>query len=330
MLTQGFQPYCLFPAEPKPSIRNMNNVYCPKISLVTPSFNQGQFIEKTIQSVLSQGYSNLEYVVIDGGSSDNSVDIIRKYGDQLAYWTSAPDGGHGAGLNKGFAQTSGEIMGWINSDDMLTQWSLATVAEIFTKFPHVNWIHGINSWWNRKGQMIGAAKNHVNIYDYLTGNYAWIQQESVFWRRSLWEKAGGSISTHYQYMIDSELWSRFFLNDQLYTLDCVLSGYRSYQDTRASMNYAACLAEMDAILSEMASQCDDRVKRNARLLQAIFSLSKLPPFANTLGTAKARRMIRKLIGLTVSSHFFKAAQYKAITWDIATNDWIETVRPFGI
>ena len=163
----------------------------PKISIITPSFNQEEFIEDTLRSVVLQEYPNLEYIVIDGGSSDHSVDIIRNYSDKISYWTSEHDGGHGAGLNKGFKQSTGEIMGWINSDDLLTSWSLRSVAEIFTKFPHVNWIQGFTSSWNRQGQMTGSSRNPKNIYDYLTGNYAWIQQESVFWRRSLCDKAGG-------------------------------------------------------------------------------------------------------------------------------------------
>jgi glycosyltransferase involved in cell wall biosynthesis len=163
----------------------------PKISIVTPSYNQGRFLEETILSVLDQGYPDLEYVLIDGGSGDDSVDIIKKYQQNLHYWVSEKDEGHGHAINKGFSRTTGEIMAWINSDDKYTPWSFKVVSEIFTQFPHVMWIVGFNSWWNSDGAMTGAARIQKKIYDYLLGNYAWIQQESVFWRRSLWDKVGG-------------------------------------------------------------------------------------------------------------------------------------------
>ena len=103
----------------------------PRISIVTPSCNQGRFLEETIRSVLLQGYPNLEYVIIDGGSSDGSVDIIRKYESQLAYWDSRPDSGMYYAINEGFAHSTGDIMAWLNSDDMYTPWSLRVVGEIF-------------------------------------------------------------------------------------------------------------------------------------------------------------------------------------------------------
>ncbi len=187
-----------------------------KISVVTPSFNQSQFLEQTIQSVLSQNYSALEYVIIDGGSSDGSLNIIQSYDKQLSYWVSERDEGHGHALNKGFSRTTGEIMAWINSDDMYTPWAFETVAEIFLSFPHVMWIVGFNSWWNSAGAMTHASRGPKNIFDYLLGRYAWIQQESVFWRRSLWEKAGGYVNQEYELMVDGELWTRFFLHEPLY------------------------------------------------------------------------------------------------------------------
>lgn len=91
----------------------------PRITIVTPSYNQGQFLERTIVSVLQQGYPNLEYIVMDGGSTDGSVDVIKKYQDRLTYWESGPDQGQSEAINKGFAKSSGEILGWLNSDDTL-------------------------------------------------------------------------------------------------------------------------------------------------------------------------------------------------------------------
>src|SRR3954447_20687666 len=112
----------------------------PKISIVTPSYNQRQFIEQTILSVINQNYPALEYIIVDGGSTDGTVDVIRKYKDRLAGWTSEPDKGQYDAINKGFARATGEIMGWINSDDQYLPWTLATVARIFSQFPEVEWV----------------------------------------------------------------------------------------------------------------------------------------------------------------------------------------------
>src|SRR5215470_7311361 len=110
----------------------------PRISIVTPSFNQARFLEATIRSVLDQRYDNLEYIVVDGGSTDGSVEIIKRYADRLAFWCSEADGGHGNALNKGLRRATGEIMAWLNSDDIYWPWTLAAVAEIFEAHPDVN------------------------------------------------------------------------------------------------------------------------------------------------------------------------------------------------
>jgi len=115
-------------------------------------------------------------------------------------------------------------MGWINSDDKYTPWSLEVIAEIFTLFPHVGWIVGYNSWYNEKGVMTSASRVPKNAVDFLLGNYKWVQQGSVFWRRSLWEKARGFINEDYKFMVDGELWARFFHYSDLYSVDCILSG----------------------------------------------------------------------------------------------------------
>ena len=114
----------------------------PKISIVTPSYNQGQFIEETIRSVLLQGYPNLEYIVIDGGSTDGTVDILRKYERHIDFWVSERDKGQAAAINKGFARASGEILAWLNSDDTYQMGVFAQVAELFCQRPDVEVISG--------------------------------------------------------------------------------------------------------------------------------------------------------------------------------------------
>ena len=248
----------------------------PKISIVTPSYNQGRFLGETIQSILDQNYANLEYVIIDGGSNDCSVDIIKAYEKQLHYWTSEKDEGHGHALNKGFSHTTGEIMAWINSDDKYTPWSLKVVAEIFAQFSNVMWIVGFNSWWNSMGVMTSASRVPKNIYDFLLGNYTWIQQESVFWRRELWEKAGGYINQDYKLLVDGELWTRFFLHEELYSVDCILSGYRVHPENRAKEYSRKCLLEMDNAISVMKQKCTDHVLRTYKRLRILRGMKKIP------------------------------------------------------
>jgi glycosyltransferase involved in cell wall biosynthesis len=223
----------------------------PTISIVTPSFNQAAFIEETLTSVLSQNYKNLQYIVIDGSSTDGSIDIINRYRSRLHYFVSEPDSGHGNALNKGFRRSTGEIMAWLNSDDKYLPWTLQTVADIFNQHPDVNWITGTQAWWNDRGAMLGTDNVYRDVRDFLTGNFRWIQQESVFWRRSLWIKAGGFINEDYRLMVDGELWTRFFLHDSLWHATCVLSGYRLHRGNRARMFDDDCEAEMSRAISAM-------------------------------------------------------------------------------
>ena len=237
----------------------------PKISVVTPSFNQAAFVEDAVTSVIGQNYDNLEYVVIDGGSTDGSDTIIRRYQNHLHYYVSEPDTGHGNAINKGFRQTTGEIMAWLNSDDKYMPWTLRTVAEIFAAHPDINWITGTQGFWNANGALIYSNNVYKNAADFLGGNYAWIQQESVFWRRSLWDNAGGYVDESYRFMVDGELWCRFFALDRLWHVSCILSGYRVHAGNRAKRFRQECLAEMNRAIEAMRVRVDPRKLTAAEL-----------------------------------------------------------------
>lgn len=223
----------------------------PKISVVTPSFNQAQYLEETIVSVISQNYPNLEYIIIDGGSTDGSVDIIKKYEKYLKYWVSEKDAGHGNALNKGFSHATGDIMAWINSDDKYYPWTFKVVSAVFSEFKNINWIVGKNSWYDSNGVLYYTQTVKKNASDFLSGNYQWIQQESVFWRRELWQKSGGYINEKYRFMVDGELWCRFFLFDDLWHVDRVIGGYRVHDTNRATANMDVILGEMKSAIEEM-------------------------------------------------------------------------------
>lgn len=212
----------------------------PKITIVTPSFNQGKYLEDTILSVLGQGYPNLEYIIIDGGSTDGSLDIIRKYERQLAWWVSERDNGLYHALQKGFERSSGEIMAWLNADDIYHPKSLFTVADIFGRFGQVKWIMGANTFFDEGGRAF--------LYDDLPYGQRWsrrrlvlfdgrfIQQESVFWRRELWDLAGSAIDQNHPLAADFELWLRFSRHERLYSTSFMLGGFRFRTENQKSYN----------------------------------------------------------------------------------------------
>ncbi|MGE5498035.1 MAG: glycosyltransferase, partial [Syntrophothermus sp.] len=226
----------------------------PKITVVTPSFNQGEFLEECIQSILGQNYPNLEYIIMDGGSSDNSVDIIKKYERHLYYWQSKPDGGQYDAINRGFEMSSGEILCWLNSDDKLHPGSFELAARIFSSFDNINWISGRHTCWNEEGKMSFVIPQIPDIsrktyYDWALRKGIFIQQESTFWRRSLWEKAGGKLAISYKLAADFELWNRFFHFDDLYLVDALLGGFRVHMGQKTSQFMRHYIAEAEQIIS---------------------------------------------------------------------------------
>jgi len=203
--------------------------FMKKISIVTASFNSEKFIEQTINSVLSQNYPNLEYIIIDGSSTDKTVDIIKKYQHSLAYWTSEKDNSMYDAINKGFRKSTGDIMGWLNSDDLLHPGSLSVINQIFSQFDNVNWVTGIPTKCDSQGRTCKVADLPIwSKEKYYIGQLKSIQQESTFWTRSLWEKAGSKLDEQYTLAADHELWARFFLYEDLYTINALLGCFRKH------------------------------------------------------------------------------------------------------
>lgn len=210
----------------------------PKITLITPAFNSAKYLEQTIQSVISQQYPNLEYFIEDGASTDGSLDIIRKYEHQLTGWTSEPDKGMYDALNRGFARSSGEIMGWISATDMLHTRSLYVVGSVFKALPQVGWITGRPTGFSEDGMPVGVSRSlkRWSQFRFLAGCNRYIQQESTFWRRSLWEKAGGYLDASRRDGSDFELWVRFFRHTRLHSVDALIGGFRVHSDSLSLNN----------------------------------------------------------------------------------------------
>lgn len=263
----------------------------PKITIVTPSFNQGAYLEETMLSVLGQGYPNLEYIVIDGGSTDNSVEIIKKYADRLAYWTSEKDKGMYDAIQKGFARSTGEIMGWINSDDLYFPKSFKVLAEIFGKYKEVQWLQANPTLIDEYGRIVGNySSRRWSKYHFLLKDYKYIQQESTFWRRSLWEKAGSSLRTDLKLAGDFELWLRFFDHSQLHILQSVLGAFRIRSSNQFSLEKLGeynreCEAEIQKKLECLTLE----EKQNLNFLRMYWRIySRLPLFKGRMSRKFAR------------------------------------------
>ena len=189
----------------------------PKISIITPSYNQGDFIEETILSVLNQGYPNIEHIVIDGGSTDATVDVLNRYKSQLAYVVSEADRGQSHAINKGFAIATGEIVTWLNSDDRLAPGALAAVALAFST-SSADMVSGICEVYKNdvliNRHMTACADGPLPLLDILDLDNGWnagqfFYQPEVFFSRALWDKAGGRVREDLYYSMDYELWLRF-------------------------------------------------------------------------------------------------------------------------
>lgn len=176
------------------------------VSIITPSYNQAPYLEQTIESVLEQDYPRIEYIVIDGGSTDDSVEIIRKYEDRLAYWISEKDSGQAEAINKGFSHARGEILAWLNSDDYYMLNTISVVARCFEQNPDVVMLYGDVLAVDGDGQTLNLLRyRQLSLQDLLC--FQIIGQPSVFFRRAALEKAGW-LDTTFHFMLDHHLWIR--------------------------------------------------------------------------------------------------------------------------
>jgi glycosyltransferase involved in cell wall biosynthesis len=271
----------------------------PKISIVTPSFNQAQYIGETIESILSQNYPNLEYLIIDGGSTDGAVDVIRSYEKYLAYWVSEPDSGQAHAINKGFKRCTGDIVAWLNSDDLYTPGALHAVAEEFSRSPDARWVIGGVVNFDSEHPAAETAWEFNNVPDLIS----WVTREcnphqpGIFWKRELLDRYGYLDET-WNYCFDAEFWCRLIANEVFPAeIDRVLARFRLHPASKTCASLAAFHSEnvrlAEAYANKIARTGHEALKRHvsySRLSSALMQSDSL--------TEKGRRLaaLRVLFG----------------------------------
>ncbi len=200
-----------------------------------------KYIEQTIKSIINQNYNNYEIIVVDAVSTDKTIEIVKRYDMYVSCIVSEPDKGQYDAINKGFSLASGDIFCWLNADDVFFPWTLSTLANIFNKFKDVEWISGMPAFLDEQG-------NLTNIYNSISAKpskfikegwfrsdlFGFLQQESMFWRRSLWDYSGG-LNINFKLAGDFELWTRFAQKAELVSLGLPLAGFRKHIDSRSNV-----------------------------------------------------------------------------------------------
>jgi len=255
----------------------------PKISIVTPSFNQGEYLEETITSVINQNYPNLEYVIIDGGSTDNSLETIKKYASHFKYWTSEPDNGQADAINKGLKHCTGDIFNWINSDDYIEQGALFKIAEAFTK-SNADLIAGGVRVFDLSTEEISLNKNLSAKNLLLWKNNVNFIQPGVWLKREKVLSCGG-IDPQFHYSFDWDLYIRYlYYNVEVKEVNDLLVHFRLHDSSKTNTFHKRFINEQILIseklastpgLSRIHSVCKNKYKKHYCLL-AVKQITNTP------------------------------------------------------
>jgi glycosyltransferase involved in cell wall biosynthesis len=179
----------------------------PLVSIVVPSYNQAPYLESALQSIFEQSYQDIQVIVMDGGSTDGSVEIIKRHGKRLTYWQSEPDGGQTDAINQGFACAGGKYLAWLNADDRLLPEAVAEAVEFLEVHPEVGMVYGDADFIDEKGAIVGRFAARQTDYKRLLRGYVHVPQQAAFWRRSLWEQVG-PLDSDFFFAMDYDLWVR--------------------------------------------------------------------------------------------------------------------------
>ena len=215
----------------------------PLVSIVTPSYNQAKYLEETIRSVLAQDYARIEYIVVDGGSSDGSLEIIQKYADRLAWWVSEPDQGQTDAINKGFSHVTGEIMAWLNSDDTYQPTAVAEAVAFLNANPDIGLVYGDANFINAEGQIIGKFNAQQTSYQRLRRGGVYIPQQAAFWRAKLWDQVG-PLDPSFFFAMDYDLWVRLARVTEIRYTPQWWANFRLHGDAKTIAADERCWPEM--------------------------------------------------------------------------------------
>ena len=231
-----------------------------KISVVTPSFEQAQFLPATMASIHEQSYPNIEHIVIDGGSTDGSAEIVKSNEDHLAYWISEQDDGQTDALIKGFERSTGDIQCWLNSDDLFEPWTLHEVGRYFEEHPEVEFVYGDSTWIDQDGGVIKPKREHYFNRFIWMHDHNFIPQPSTFWRRSLYERVGG-LDSHFDLAMDADLWIRFADETKPRHVRRNWSRMRFYPEQKNTRFRTASLEEVEAIRGRYQQKDSSQMSR---------------------------------------------------------------------
>jgi len=301
-----------------------------KISIITPSYNRSCYLDETIESVLSQeGDFEIEYIIQDGGSGQDVLDILREWDRKVKskeflpkcnnidfkYFVEKDEGMYDA-VNKGFARASGEIMSWLNSDDFYIPHAFNTLVRVFEKFKDVDWVTGMQTLYNQYGGIIQVNYSNTPAYSrefikrgyydrrFMKYDFSWIQQETTFWRRSLWEKAGGKIKDGYKLAGDFALWKEFAQHTDLVHVYSVFAGIRKHNDQKT--------ANLNEYFEEIPlATPPSPVFRFIRTSITVFPFSRKVFFHSRIG-----KLILKLLGQKKQWYLGRV-----IRWNLEISDW---------
>jgi glycosyltransferase involved in cell wall biosynthesis len=215
----------------------------PLVSIVTPSYNQAPYLEATICSVLDQNYPRIEYVVIDGGSTDGSVDILKKYSERIAYWASEPDSGQTDAINKGFGRATGQIYAWLNSDDLYRLGAISDAVSFFQEHPEVGLVYGDADFIDEDGHWIGTFSAARTNYRRLRQGFVHIPQQATFFRSRLWPLVS-PLDTSFYFAMDYDLWVRLAALTPIDYVKRTWAAFRLHGDAKTSSSADQCWPEM--------------------------------------------------------------------------------------
>lgn len=214
-----------------------------RVTIVTPSFNQAAYLEATIQSVLSQDYEDIEYFIMDGGSTDGSLEIIHKYADRLAGWVSEKDRGQTDAINKGFARASGEVLAWLNSDDTFEPGAVRQAVELLEQHPEVSMVYGDCNYIDESGQVIGRFPAAQTDYRRLREGYVHIPQQASFFRAELVRQVG-PLDPSFFFAMDYDLWVRLARIAPPLYVPRLWANFRLHRDAKTITADDRCWPEM--------------------------------------------------------------------------------------